>query len=55
LTNKFKRHYHISINKDKPKEKQLVFEIGRGFERRHGVAASSALITTQQLTFVSKS
>jgi hypothetical protein len=30
---------------DRPKEKQLVFEIGRGFERRHDVVTSSAPIT----------
>jgi hypothetical protein len=30
---------------DTPKEKQLVLEIGRGFERRHNVVASSAPIT----------
>jgi hypothetical protein len=30
---------------DRPREKQLVLEIKRGFERRHGVIASSAMIT----------
>jgi hypothetical protein len=45
LTNKLKRHCHRSRNKDRPKEKQLVLEIKRGFERRHGVTTTNALIT----------